>query len=104
MDTHIPDDDLYMAVESFCADFFPGDREGRCFDIVFPLSGHLRELFPSLYIVDGIVPVNGINHHHYWIKLPDGRIVDPTARQFNCKFPESYIGACPKNYIEMRRI
>ena len=35
---------------------------------------------------------------HYWITLPDGRIVDPTSDQFSEDMPEIYIGVKPNHY------
>ena len=40
--------------------------------------------------------------NHYWLKLPDGRILDPTASQFKTpegeEMPKMYLGEKPKWY------
>jgi len=40
---------------------------------------------------------------HFWITLPDGRILDPTADQFPSKtgkiMPKVYLGKRPEHYV-----
>jgi len=35
-------------------------------------------------------------HNHFWLKLPDDRILDPTADQFG--LPAIYLGKMPQSY------
>ena len=40
---------------------------------------------------------------HCWLRLADGRIIDPTADQFGNGMPKVYIGTLPAGYKEEPR-
>jgi hypothetical protein len=59
-----------------------------CFMIAAPLQGYLSFLGIETELVEG--EVNQTNH--YWLELPDGRVLDPTADQFDLGLPPVYLG------------
>lgn len=68
-----------------------------CFAVCAPLQGYLDLLGIQTEMVCGEV----MGQEHYWLSLPDGRIIDPTADQFNgqlVKMPKVYIGLRPVVY------
>lgn len=74
------------------------NSDGMCFAVTAPLAPLLRAHGVEAEIVEGEVdfmPPGNMNH--FWIKLADGRVIDPTADQFNnrtCRqLPPVYIGA-----------
>lgn len=72
----------------FASDFRDGILDGRpsnwmCAAVSWPLASSLR--------VSG-VPCESVESdlghcNHFWIRLADGRALDPTADQFNTDFP-----------------
>ena len=69
-----------------------------CLAVCLPLQGYLS-FFCRLEteLVEG--DFDHINH--YWLKLPDGRILDPTADQFSTPerpMPKVYLGPLPDWY------
>jgi hypothetical protein len=76
----------------------PSDLE--CFKVVAPLAGLLE--FYGLYakVMESDVTIKrgkpGQKCNHFWIKLEDGRVLDPTADQFNKvhkkNMPPVYLG------------
>jgi hypothetical protein len=97
------DDEL----KEFCFDFREGILEGdspesMCFAISAPLEGLLNIYgVPAELIEFEIEGVEGITNH-FCLKLPDGRILDATADQFNepleKKMPKVYLGEIPNWY------
>ena len=75
-----------------CSSFKRGllkKREGdmMCAVVCYPLQGYL-----SMLGVDcGLEEVNLQYSNHVFLRLPDGRVLDPTADQFGG--PKVYIGA-----------
>lgn len=71
-----------------------GDKPSAlwCFMICAPLAGLLRWYGLEAELVEGYL--GDINH--VWLKLPDGRVLDPTADQFNDRrsepLPAVYLG------------
>jgi len=52
-------------------------------------------------LVEGEILYYKRNLQHFWIELSDGRIVDPTADQFNdegYEMPQIYLGIKPRRY------
>lgn len=81
----------------FASEFRAGILNGRpsawmCFAVCAPLAGLLRFSGIEAEIVESDLGVC----NHFWIKLADGRALDPTADQFNwCsieQFPPVYLG------------
>ena len=63
-----------------------------CYMVCAPLESYLRTLGWETELVSGKVS----GKEHYWLRLLDGRIIDPTADQF---FPEEGDKMMPKVYI-----
>jgi hypothetical protein len=63
-----------------------------CYMVCAPLAGYLHYLDMVVEVVEGEVGDN----QHFWIRLPDGRVLDPTADQFNDQvsspLPPVYLG------------
>jgi hypothetical protein len=53
--------------------------EAMCFVVASSLSGFLSAHGVKTEVVEGSLGVM----NHFWLRLPDGRILDPTADQFN---------------------
>jgi hypothetical protein len=75
-----------------------------CFAVCAPLEGFLRVCGYDVELVEGTVELpNGRVAQHYWLALPDGRVLDPTADQFTKPtgepMPEVYIGERPGWYL-----
>jgi hypothetical protein len=89
----------------FVADFRDGILNGRspdhmCYMVSWPLHSALNALGFQCYLVSGAWDET---MDHFWIELPDGRILDPTASQFprlpdGGEMPEVYLGALPEGY------
>ena len=65
-----------------------------CYAISAPLVSYLEFCGYPCELVKGCIG----NKEHYWLGLPDGRILDPTADQFNESMPGVYIGEKPSHY------
>lgn len=69
------------------------DSRMMCFAICAPLEAMLQMHGVAAKLVE-----SDLGHcNHFWLRLPDGRALDPTADQFNyfpgCDFPPVYLGA-----------
>jgi len=77
-----------------------------CYAICAPLSSFLRLCGCENELTEGEIKLNshnkGIVIGHYWLTLPNGKIIDPTASQFNGMgnedMPIVYFGKKPKWY------
>jgi hypothetical protein len=73
----------------------PSDR--MCLAVCLPLQGYLSACGLDTELVEG-----DFGHtNHYWLRLPDGRILDPTADQFSTpsrSMPKVYMGPLPEWY------
>lgn len=67
------------AYETWIKEHCTGSQAGFC----RPKSEAMREAFPELILCKGYYssPADG-SRGHWWLKTPDGQIVDPTAAQF----------------------
>ena len=71
-----------------------GDSHMKCFMVSAPLVGLLRAHGAQAALVEGKVGYC----NHFWLSLPDGRVLDPTADQFNhlehpdAPLPPVYLG------------
>lgn len=80
------------------------DTEHIASIIDYPLSKWVNHLLKT-QMVEGDI-VTGYYHYgdivcdHCWIKMPDGRICDPTRWQFEDKPPYIYFGVPSDNYDE----
>jgi hypothetical protein len=79
-------------------DFRTGVLDGRpsafmCYAVSMALQGYLSW---SLGVETDIVSADFPEINHYWLKLPDGRILDATADQFG--LDPVYLGPLPLKY------
>lgn len=82
-----------------------GKRESKamCFMICLPLQGYLSSCGIETELIEGKFETDIGTWNHFWLQLADGRILDPTADQFNSQIintqmPKVYIGEKPKWY------
>lgn len=87
----------------FAIEFRKGILDGRaswgmCFAVSAPLATLLR-----LHGVDGELEESAVGvSNHFWIRLADGRVLDPTADQFDEALPPVYLG--PPTKIHMGQV
>lgn len=66
-----------------------------CFAVSAPLQSYLSGVFG---IAAELVKGDCRHVEHYWLRLPDGRILDATADQFARNMPPVYLGNKPRHY------
>ena len=95
------DDVLMKSAVDFREGILAGrSSEGYCFMVCAPLEGYLHFLGIDAEMVEGIVSLDNDEWEieHCWLCLPDGRVLDPTADQFeNYELPEVYLGVPHKD-------
>ena len=73
------------------------------------LDGYLNMMGYKCHLTEGTITVDTLleegemaDYQHFWLTLADGRIIDPTADQFDKpggkKMPDVYIGKLPGWY------
>lgn len=77
-----------------------GRSSGYCAVVCVPLAVYLTSRGVSAVDIHGAVG----EWQHTWIALENGRILDPTADQFNSKqyaarMPQIYLGPIPPHYL-----
>ena len=75
--------------------------KGRCFMVCLALHGYLgvMGICSELVVIDLETPNTYTNHS--FLRLPDKRILDPTADQFpESGLPAVYLGELPALYLE----
>lgn len=77
----------------FAADFRDGILQGRssrlmCAAVSWPLASLLRCYGIKCETVETATD----DRNHVWIRLADGRALDPTADQFGPQYPPVYLG------------
>lgn len=96
------DDDL----KQFCREFRHellqgGSSRGACAMVCVPLAGLLEFMgITKCEVIESDLSQfeNGWMMNHVWLQLPDGRVLDPTADQFNGPgmghdgLPDIYLG------------
>lgn len=86
---------LVKQVEAFRSDIlWHTTSHGMCFAVSAPLQAYLSFLGLHTKLVRGRYK----RREHYWLELPDGRILDATADQFDVAMPVVYLGGLPKHY------
>ena len=94
-------------LEKYALDFRKGilgkrKSKNMCVAVSAPLASLLYFEDIQNCLVEGILEFNGCEFHHYWIDLGNGKILDPTADQFNefceIEMPPVYIGEKPNWY------
>lgn len=83
-----------------------GKVERMCYLLSPALQGYLHTTFGiKTKLIQGIVIFDKAYHGHYWLELENGKILDPTAGQFqNPMTLKVFLGKQPENYhpTEMR--
>lgn len=80
---------LAIAIDFRDAIVGTGASTNRCGMVCYPLAGYL-----SFLGLDTTTVETWIGHqNHVWLLLPDGRVLDPTADQFDATLPPVYLGA-----------
>ena len=72
-----------------------------CYMVCWPLQAYLGLLDFHTDLVEGDVCYYRYWIGHFWLRMDDGRIIDPTADQFSTDrrpMPEIYIGKKPRWY------
>jgi hypothetical protein len=95
-----------MTLERIVSEFRQGildadSSESKCYMVCAPLAGYLRCVGFEVKLVKGRIDGEDFEAGHFWLELPDGRIIDPTADQFSSEsrpMPAVYIGPQPKWY------
>lgn len=78
-----------------------GQSKDQCLAVCAPLQSFLQSAFGfETELVEGELAEGRFICNHFWLKLPDGRILDPTADQFvnHCTMPDVYLGVLPSWY------
>lgn len=68
-----------------------------CLAVCLPLEGLLRAAGVEAMAEKADFPGHPEVASHMWLRLPDGRILDPTADQFG--LPPVYLGELPNQYM-----
>lgn len=98
-----------MNIVKLAAEFRQGllgkrDSTGMCAIICWPLAGLLNaQGIPCACHEIELVSDDGAATNHVWIRLSDGRYLDPTADQFGHKKPV-YLGKRPPRFVGWRPV
>lgn len=83
-----------------------GKSHNKCYMVTAPLHAYLKFLKIECELVEGFVTIGEAITNHFWLLLPDGRIIDPTADQFNevrqKDMPKVYLGEKPDWYMNKK--
>lgn len=77
------------------------DTDSKCFITSIALTSYLNTIGVECTLKEGFVK----GHHHFWIGLPDGKIIDATADQFtngNDIYPNLFVSKPPGYYVEKK--
>ena len=74
-----------------------GSPAGKCFMVSGALQGFLEFSGIKTQMVEGEVG----HWNHFWLRFPDGTILDPTADQFGLE--PVFIGEKPEKYMEVKK-
>ena len=89
-----------------------GKRSPRnmCYAVCAALEGYLNFIGTDAWMVEGevhLTPDPPEVFQHFWLELPDGRILDPTASQFvapdGSMMPQIYLGKKPSHYKNLEK-
>jgi hypothetical protein len=79
------------------------DSMGMCAVVCWPLAGFLSSLGIDCKCEEiDLISVDGGITNHVWIRLSDGRYLDPTADQFGFNKPV-YLGKRPPKFAGWRQ-
>lgn len=97
------DSELLKTVKSFTKGLlYSADSAYMCYAICLPLQAYLSIFKIETELIEGEIQCPDGLYQHYWLKLDDDRILDPTADQFNEKLnislPAVYLDEIPEHY------
>lgn len=91
------------AIVKVATEFRAGILDGRrsdlmCFAVCAPLQGYFRACCGvDMELIEGNVRFDDGEINHFWLRMADGRVLDPTIDQFKMfmgkRLPKVYLGA-----------
>ncbi len=102
---NMTDKDLLKISKDFAKGVLGGnDPKNHCFYVASALGGYLSFGGLKCDLIEGEIDTGDETWNHFWLQLPDGRILDPTASQFTnpdgSKMPTIFLGEKPEWYKE----
>lgn len=98
------DKELLRITTQFTKGLTGGDIHQKCYMVTLPLHGYLSLIGVNAILIEGEVALTSETWGHFWLKLADGRILDPTAGQFlELGLPRVYLGVLPEQYTELHQ-
>jgi hypothetical protein len=83
------------------------DSAFMCGAVCYPLASLLQLQGIEVKVMYGVVSHVNCYCYHVWLKLPDGRVLDPTADQFcrpnGRRMPRVYLGNKPRWYLRAQQ-
>lgn len=93
------DAELLRMVAAFREGILNGESSAfMCHAICLPLQSLLAHGGLDVTRVQGWVDCGDYDMEHTWLRLADGRVLDPTADQFPLSLPPVYLGQLPAAY------
>lgn len=88
------DEEILFVARDFREGVLAGrDSYGMCAMVCLPLAGLLNYYGVAAEVIASALHHNEDFSNHLWIRLPDGRVLDPTADQFEgLNLPPVYLG------------
>jgi hypothetical protein len=81
--------------------------KGMCYTVCVALQGYLEMCGYKTEIIEGEIEAGENIYQHFWLKLGNQTIIDPTADQFNElekeKMPRIFIGKQPIWYWQKEK-
>lgn len=77
-----------------------GSSRGMCFAVCAPLAGYLKFVGVDAEMVESNLP----HSNHFWLRLKDGRALDPTFDQFEVGLPAIYLGPPHKFFHQTKDV
>lgn len=79
------------------------ESKNQCYKVCWALQGYLSICGLETELIVGEIYIKKDIYEHMWLKLSDGRILDPTADQFNSHnihpaMPKTFLGQKPEWY------
>lgn len=99
---------LRRIARQFVAGIMEGSNsKDMCFVVCNPLTAYLNFLGIECELTEGEIFNDQGKWHHYWVTLPDGRVIDPTADQFikpnGKRLKNLWVEIAPENYQPIKK-
>jgi hypothetical protein len=100
------DKELLKTLKSFRSGVLDKSRpKNMCFAVCAAFQGFISMCGVNLELEEVELVIDNDTYQHYILLLPDGRILDPTASQFDNPngepMPEIYLGKRPDWYLKL---